>query len=222
MKRSIKPILFATVLLVLALTACGGKGTVVPTPDLNLFYTQAWQTVQAGQTQTAAAVPPTETPTEAILNTPTEKLTNTPLLTDTPLVAENAPSATPLVIVSPKPTALGVCDNAAYVTDVTYPDGTEVAPNTQIVKTWRFKNLGPCTWDQDYRLVYSYQSDGANWQNTKAVPFPAIILPGDTMDISVTLTTPGTAGGYAAWFSLQNDKGINFYLNFAIYVKVVK
>ena len=112
------------------------------------------------------------------------------------------------------------------MTDVNYPDGSQVPPSTKIVKTWRLKNLGPSTWDQDFSLIFAYSSTGAEsyWNNNtiKLVHFPKIILPGETMDISITLTTPDKVGDYAAWFRLQNDKGFNFGDFFAIAIKVVK
>ena len=227
MKRLIKIILLTAVLMVIGLTSCGGAGNKTsPTLDVNLVYTQLWQTVQAGQTLTAQAVPPTETPIEEVLNTPTEKVTNTPLISNTPLVTSNVPTATPFVITSPQPTAQQTADNSLFVTDVNYPDGSQVAPSTKIVKTWRFKNLGPSTWDQDFTLVFGWPSTSAEpyWSSSKihSVSFPAVILPGATMDISITLTTPDKIGDYAAWFRLQNDKGFNFGDPFAIAIKVVK
>lgn len=51
----------AALLLLLALTACGGQ----PTPDANALFTSVASTLSAVNTETAAAVPPTEAPPSA-------------------------------------------------------------------------------------------------------------------------------------------------------------
>jgi hypothetical protein len=75
---------------------------------------------------------------------PTQPPTSTPPPTLTPII----PSLTPVVPTStPPPTLTPVpCDRAAFVADVTVPDGTNFAPGTTFVKTWRLKNNGSCTW----------------------------------------------------------------------------
>lgn len=218
MRRNHRILLPVLALALLGLAACGGAAE--PTPDVALIYTQIWETAVAAQTETALAAPPlpTETPTPEA--SPTLEMTNTPLVSETP--AEGVPTMTPLTIVTPASPGQGACDNAAFVDDVTFPDGTEVAPNTTFVKTWRFKNLGPCTWEKDYRLIFSYQSGGTNWNTLQPVAFNKVVAPGDEFDISVTLKAPAAVGDYGGWFRLQNNKGFNFGPEFAVYIKVVK
>ena len=193
----------------LTLAACGGGGAAAtPTVDTAPIITQIALTALALQTQTAMAIPPTQ----AITNTPkasaTPETTNTPLITGTPL--PGAPSATPLALNTPKATLQAGCDNMVGVTDVTIPDGYAAASGEVMVKTWRVKNLGPCTWNQDYLLVFGWGGQGTNWNTTKSVNLSDVVLPGDTIDISVTLTAPTDSGEYAAAFRLQNDNGFNF------------
>jgi hypothetical protein len=210
--------------LLFGLAACGG-GT--PTTDPSLAYTQIWKTVAEAQTQTALAVSPTPSLTNTPAISPTPQATNTPLLTNTPL--PGAPSLTPFTISTPAVTRSAACDNANFVSDVTIPDGTEVASGSTFVKTWRFKNLGPCTWTTGYHLVYSYVSDtGKNGVFTPPSPvaFPNQVLPGEEVEISVTLTAPTTAATYQVVFVLQNEKGFSiplvnystyeFYVNFVV------
>jgi hypothetical protein len=202
----------------LSLVACGGKQPVSPTADSNLVYTQIWQTVEAVQTQTALAMPPEPT----VTNTPeislTPKPTNTPLITSTPLVSEA--SSTPLVLPTAAGTSQSVCDNYQFVADVTYPDGTVVSPGTPIIKTWSIKNLGPCTWNQDYSIVFGWGGDGTDWKGTKAVSFSKVVLPGEILEISVSLAIPTQAGDYGASFRLQNDDNFNFGDTLTIFIKV--
>lgn len=38
--------------------------------------------------------------------------------------------------------------DARYVKDITYPDGSEVAPGSEFIKTWRVANTGVWTWNE--------------------------------------------------------------------------
>ncbi len=72
------------------------------------------------------------------------------------------------------------------------------------------KNLGPCTWST---RISPYLWLGGSWNELEYNPvfaFTATVLPGETIEISVTLTAPTAAGNYAAAFRLQNDNGYNF------------
>jgi hypothetical protein len=203
-------------LILLGLAACGGGA---PTTDPSLAFTQIWETVQVAQAATALAASqtPSVTVTPAISMTP--QSTSAPLLTNTP--QPGVPSMTPISSLAPVKTQSGVCDNAQFITDVTFPDGTDVVANSPFVKTWRVKNLGPCTWNQSYRLIFGWGGIGTNWNTTPPSAFIATVLPGESIEISVTLTAPTTPGNYAAAFRLQNDKGFNFgtYLTVVVTVK---
>lgn len=201
--------------ILFGLAACGG-GT--PTTDPSLAYTQIWQTVEVAQTQTALAASPTPRFTNTPTISPTQKATNTPLLTNTPL--PGVPSATPITISTPAGTQSAACDIAIYIADVTYPDNSEVVASAAFIKTWRVKNTGPCTWDQDYSLIFGWGGAGTNWNTTRPSYFTAIVLPGETLEISVTLTAPPAAGNYGATFRLQNDKGYNFGSSLTVVVTV--
>lgn len=205
MLRLTKLTWFLMAFILFGLAACG-KGT--PTNDPSLAITQIWQTVEAAQTQTALAASPTPSITNTPAISPTQRATNTPLLTNTPL--PGVPSATPFAISTPAGTQSAACDNAIGIADVTYPDGSEVIAGAPFIKTWRVKNLGPCTWDQDYSLIFGWGGVDTNWNTTPPSYFTAIVLPGETLEISVTLRAPTTAGNYAASFRLHNDKGYNF------------
>ena len=195
---------FIPALLIVFLSACGGQPTTSP----DAFYTQAAETMEVARTQTALAVTNTPIGGSTPFEPPTLEPTNTPLITST--FTPGAATNTPLKLNTPVPTMGGVCDNASFIDDVTIPDGTEVLAGSTFVKTWRFKNLGPCTWTTSYKLVYSYVSDtGKNGIFTPPGPvaFPENAVPGEEIDISVTLTAPTKADTYQVVFVLQNDKG---------------
>jgi hypothetical protein len=205
------------------LAACGG-GT--STTDASLAMTQVWKTVEVAQTLTAMAVSPTPsiTYTPAISLTP--QATNTPLITSTALPGSS--SATPYTIPTSGGSSSTSCDNANFLDDLTVPDGTVESAGSTFVKTWAFRNIGPCTWTTDYYLVFSYVSDnGKNgvFAHPAPVSFPVKVLPGEELDISVALTAPTQAGTYRVVFVLQNDKGFNIpirnYNTFEFWVQFV-
>lgn len=104
----------------------------------------------------------------------------------------------------------GACmDRAAFVADLTVPDDTAFPANHSFVKTWRLRNAGTCTWDSSYALVFV---DGAQMSGDSPASLPEVVLPGETVDLSVTLTTPATGGVYRGEWMLQNGQGETFGL----------
>ncbi|HLO15367.1 MAG TPA: NBR1-Ig-like domain-containing protein, partial [Anaerolineales bacterium] len=86
---------------------------------------------------------PTSTPTAT--TTPTPSPTSSPTITSTP-----TPSPTLSPTITPTPTKITPCDKAAFVADVSIPDGTLFSPGFQFTKVWRLKNVGTCTWTTSY------------------------------------------------------------------------
>jgi predicted small lipoprotein YifL len=196
------------VLVLFTLAACG-KGTPTAAPsDPNQVYTQIWETVVAGQTQTQAVAPPTQAATNTPDANSTPKSTNTPLIS--PTSSGGSASATPAVNNTPKPPAEQTCDNATFVTDVTYEDNSVVPAGQSFVKTWRIKNLGPCTWNQDYEVIYGWGGDGTNWNKNAPSHFSELVAPGEMIDVSIELDAPTEAGTYNGTFRTQNENGFNF------------
>lgn len=91
--------------------------------------------------------PPSETPIPTATATATE--------TPTPTVTASATPTTPVVAPSTGGQAAGGCDSAAFVSDVTIPDGTVIAPGAAFTKTWRIQNAGTCTWNTSYAVVFA-------------------------------------------------------------------
>jgi hypothetical protein len=206
------------IVILTSLSACGRGAAGSPTVDAAPIYTQMASTALALQTQTALAAP---TATNTPQASPTLNATNAPQLTDTP--QPGTPSATPLASHTPKVTSQAGCDNFdPNILDVTIPDNTEIAPGDSFIKTWRFKNLGPCTWDQDYKLIFSYDnvSGDTKWNEVRPVFFPNLVKPGETMEISVTLTAPKKPGTYRGVFRLQNNNNFNFGIEFWVQIIV--
>jgi hypothetical protein len=207
---------FLVIITGLVLSGCSGGGTAnVPTVDAGPIYTEIASTAMALQTQTVQALPTaTNTPNPS----PTPVATSTPLITNTPLPAPA--SATPLGMNTAVATSQASCDNMAYVTDATIPDGYVAKPGEIMKKTWTIKNLGPCTWNQDYVLLFAWGGVGTNWDSAKPGHIPYLVRPGETVDISIELKAPSDSGTYGAFFRFQNDKGSNFGPILTILIKV--
>ncbi len=93
---------------------------------------------------------------------------------------------------------------ASFISDVTIPDGSYIAPGSSFTKTWRLRNNGATHWNTNYKVIFSSgtQMGAPNWF---ALPHP--VAPGQTIDISVNLTAPSTSGTFRANFKIQSDVG---------------
>jgi hypothetical protein len=100
--------------------------------------------------------------------------------------------------------ALAVCDAAQFIADVTVPDGTIFAPGTAFTKTWRLKNIGTCTWTTAYSLVFV---SGEPMGGPASVTLPTSVSPGQTVDVSVALIAPTSAGTFRGYWQLKNASG---------------
>jgi hypothetical protein len=209
-----KFIWLATAISLIGLASCNA-GT--PTSDPSLAFTQIWQTVAVAQTQTALVSSPTPSITYTVAVSPTLQVSNTPLLTSTPL--PGSASVTPDTISSPVGTLPPPCDNYVLVSE-TFVDNSEVFPAAPFDKTWKIQNSGPCTWKSNYHLIWGWGGAGTNWDTTPATSFAASVLPGEQLDITVTLMAPAEAGTYQALFRLQTDNGVNFGLPLTVVVVV--
>jgi hypothetical protein len=185
---------FAILGLLILTTACSAPVTVVvqptgmfpapivqPTQDINAIYTAAAQTFQAQM--------------------PTQSITTATVV---------SPTSTQIVAVQPTaasaPVVTGCQDSAQYVSDDGM-DGTTYASNTAFTKTWRLKNTGSCTWNSSYMVfqisgTYMTQQPGY-W----ILPQGQTVAPGQTVNISVGMTSPVDNGNYQSYWGLKNTAG---------------
>ena len=199
-----KKIAIVICVMMLAALACnlslfGGQ----PTVDANVVMTAAAQTIAAGETVAAGGVGPAA-------STPTQTVPAPIIITNTPV-----PTLTP--------TNPGTCNQATFVTDVTIPDGTNFNFGQTFTKTWRLKNSGTCTWTSGYSLVFDHGDSMAG--PAAQVLTSGTVAPGATLDVSVNLTAPGTAGSYRGYWRLREPGGVLFGLpsgnSFYVDIKVV-
>jgi len=112
----------------------------------------------------------------------------------------------PLPTAVPVPTTTGCQDAAEYIRDDGI-DGTTYAPNTAFTKTWTVKNTGTCTWDSSYLV---FQISGAFMTQQPGywiVPQDQTVEPGQTVNISVGMTSPPENGNYRSYWGLKNGDG---------------
>ena len=211
MHKKLTSILVILIIFILLLTACGG-GNEAAEPDANTIITQAVETAMAALTQTAMFEP---SPTFTVAST----LEPSPTFTNTVVVPTSAPAATQAVPQSGA--GLSSCDLAAFVEDVTIPDGTELLPGQNFTKIWRISNEGSCTWTSEYQILYfggEILSAETAYQLTSTD-----VAPGDTLDISIEMTAPSATGSYTMWWIMRNADGQNFGVDAsggAIYVQI--
>jgi hypothetical protein len=189
MKRRIIRMFIVPVVLLIASLACNLPSTVNSTPaavsTLNALYTIAAQTVQAASTPLGSATP---------LPSPTNPF-------------PTYVTATPVSINTNTPAPVVLCDAAAFVKDITIPDGTTLGRGVNFTKTWRIQNVGICSWTPAYALVFV----GGNGMGAPtAVSLSGNVNPGDTVDVSVNMTSPATDGHYVGYWKLRNASGVLF------------
>jgi hypothetical protein len=119
-------------------------------------------------------------------------------------VATQTPEPGPTQAPSPTPPEAGCIDAAGFLKDVTIPDNTNLLPGQSFVKTWRLRNDGTCTWTTDYALAFA---GGSKLGGPAVVPLARAVAPGETVDLSVTLTAPAGNGVYESKWQLQNGDG---------------
>jgi hypothetical protein len=199
MDMSKRYFLIALVLVILVQLACNmPRGGGTPTPSgAEILYTAAAQTVEAQLTQV-------NQPPATAVGSPTL----IPLATSTPGGAAPSPTTGLVPSDTPKPTGTPIpCDLVKFVEDVTYPDNTQVPPGASFEKTWRLQNAGTCTWNTSYSLAFA----GGDAMGAPAtVPLTKVVPPGDTVDVSVTLTAPDDSGTYRGNWMLRNPSNVLF------------
>jgi len=117
----------------------------------------------------------------------------------TAMVFSIAPSA------APQPAQAASCYWAQFIADVTIPDGSSFAPGSAFKKTWRIKNIGTCAWaTTDVSLVFD---SGEKMGAPASVALPVTVNPGQTVDISVDMTAPSSAGHYYGYYRFKSASG---------------
>ncbi len=215
---------YAAVVAAIALTSCNIGKAPEPTPDVNAIYTSAAQTMIAGlnarQTQTAAAVPPTPMATSTLAASFTPLATfpvgtgvlpfGTPFSLGTPFTIGTA--TTPLATL---PSGTGVysfpvgCADATFIGETAPYDKTVLAGGKEFSKGFSMLNSGTCTWDEGFSFAFKSgdQMQGENQLITQSSQFTK---PGQSQAFVLHLQAPRAAGEYKGFWQMKNDTGVWF------------
>ncbi|MGD0752045.1 MAG: NBR1-Ig-like domain-containing protein [Anaerolineales bacterium] len=134
-----------------------------------------------------------------------------------PTSTPEQPTATPITILPAVPTSTPICtDNLTFISDVTIPDGTVVAPGSILDKQWLVQNSGDCNWDASYQLrLISGNALGAS---TDQALYPA--RAGTQATVRILFITPQEAGEYISEWQAFDANGIAFGESFFIKIEV--
>jgi len=130
-----------------------------------------------------------------------------------------APTADP----TREPTSTPRCvDSASLVKDVTIPDGTRLEPGESFTKTWRMRNIGTCTWTDEYQLVFL---SGHHMDASTVVSLKGSVAPGQVVDLSVAMKAPKGVGTYWGYWIMRNELeaifGLGEKANAPFWVKIL-
>jgi hypothetical protein len=95
-------------------------------------------------------------------------------------------------------------DRAAFVKDVTIPDGTVLAQGVAFRKTWKLQNAGTTTWTTSYTLGFI---SGDQMGTITSVPLSQSVAPGQQVDVSVDMVAPTNDGKYQGYWKMKNASG---------------
>jgi hypothetical protein len=154
----------------------------------------------------------------AVAQTVTAEAQSQPTLTPTPQIMPTLTLMPTKTIIVPATAAPKPCNSAQFISE-TIPDNTAFDPNESFTKTWRFKNIGTCTWNKNYRLVFS---SGDKMSGSSSINFSESVKPGEQVDLGVDLKAPGSTGTYQGFWKVKDDQGFFFVNNIWVKIKAVK
>lgn len=152
-----------------------------------------------------------EQSTETVNNTKSVKLIPSAIASETESYLLPTATVKSITTVSSEPVVLPTstisstpCDLVEFVADVTVPDGTVFHPNESFTKTWQLRNIGSCTWTTNYELAFE---KGDAMTDSVVQKLSSEIAPGQTVDISVNLSSPAQEGSFRGYWKLLNASG---------------
>lgn len=90
----------------------------------------------------------------------------------------------------------------------TVPSGANMLPSNSFTQTWTLKNTGSMTWGSDFKLEFVSSTDLMG--GSSSVPVPRAVAQGDSVSISVNLTTPAKDGTYSGYWRMRAPNGTLF------------
>jgi hypothetical protein len=114
----------------------------------------------------------------------------------TPTPGKATPTPVKVAAAAPAP-----CAQMRFVSDVTIPDDSPVAPGASFVKTWRVQNSGTCAWSGTLKFIGTGNQMGG--KSPSDLPKTSV---GKETDVSLNLTAPTQPGDYqGTWEAYTTD-----------------
>ncbi len=134
-----------------------------------------------------------------------------PLDTPIPTLLISLTTTPPVVL-----TSTPACeDGLTFITDVTIPDFSVIAPGIALDKQWLVQNSGSCNWDDRYRLrMVDGNGLGASLEQSL---YPA--RAGMQVTLRIAFVAPNDPGEYFSEWQAFNSQGIPFGQTF--FIKII-
>lgn len=182
---------------------------IVPVTEMALHETYTVTRDEPAQPGVSSSTPPMpEIPSPPAPPPPVDPDPHPPITT-TPITGPQPPDpTTPTPITPPHPVMTPPSppvvtpappgdSQLKFLADVTIPDYTHIKPGQNFVKTWRLQNTGQTTWGPGFTLVFLPNPAKGGQPMSEQLSFPlaevasqATVAPGETVEISLTLTAP--------------------------------
>ncbi len=93
------------------------------------------------------------------------------------------------------------CEIVDFLSE-TIPDGTVIEPGQKFTKSWTFRNVGTCTWDTNYSMVFV---EGERMESPSSVPLPGYVAPDGLVTVDIELNAPESEGEHKGRWQLRNE-----------------
>lgn len=97
-------------------------------------------------------------------------------------------------------------DRATFLGE-NFPDNSILIPGEVFVKTWEIKNIGSTQWSTGYQLIAVSSPSGDSLGSPAMINFPKETAPGESVQLSVSLTAPVKTGSYTLFWIIKNETG---------------
>lgn len=136
-----------------------------------------------------------------------------------PTLEPKPPTPTPVATLTPTPNPTNEAEcynNLRFISDVTYPDNTVVAPGQKIEKIWLVQNIGTCNWEADYTV----RNMGGPPLGSSTIVALYPVRSGGEYELTINFTAPTDEGAHASRWQAHGPEGEPFGQEFYILIIV--
>ena len=96
------------------------------------------------------------------------------------------------------------CFSSRFTGNESYPDGTQLDPGENFIKTWTIRNQGTCDWTTDFYIKFE---NGSQMGGPNKVYIDNVVSPGETYTVEVPMVAPTSDGEYTGRWRFTADDG---------------